>query len=421
MPHRDIAAEELAHYTLWKGYTHQDVTPYRSRIWYYCLMARLLGVTFTLKLMESVEKRAQHADPATLAAVPEYAGIIEHEEKHEKELIALIDEERLKYVGSIVLGLNDALVEFTGTLAREEFDISLKIVWGLRKIVEQYRKQMPWAVPIAENFFQNASDVDSLSPILQKWNHINAVQTDILEQIFKYLDPQAIHTLALLLAEGASQRHKQILSDAMITLAGKNMRPLEDLLNDSDDKLVERLIPVIVQLENEKSLHCLMKLLHRDSSLIREKAIRAIMDRGLVPMREVFKWIDDPDEVVRRLVLRQLGKERDSATEELFLSYLKNTTFQKDQADHVMVCFKTLGRCGSLHSIPYLRETLLRRKWMPGFWRALYRKGAAVALEALTIPESEQLLDKARRSLHPSLRSVFRDISRENQKNKGGR
>ena len=31
--------------------------------------------------------------------------------------------------------------EFTGTLAREEFDISLKIVWGLRKIVEQYRKR----------------------------------------------------------------------------------------------------------------------------------------------------------------------------------------------------------------------------------------------------------------------------------------
>jgi hypothetical protein len=120
-------------------------------------------------------------------------------------------------------------------------------------------------------------------------------------------------------------------------------------------------------------------------------------------------------------VIRQLGKKRDSATEELFLSYLKNTTFQKDQADHVMVCFKTLGRCGSLRSIPYLRETLLHRKWMPGFWRALYRRGAAVALEALAIPESEQLLDKARRSLHPSLRSVFRDISRDNQKSKGGR
>jgi len=311
--------------------------------------------------------------------------------------------------------------EFTGTLAREEFDISLKIVWGLRKIVEQYRKEMSWAVPTADNFFQKASDVDSLSPIAQTWNHINAEQTDILEQIFKYLDPQAIRTLAFLLADGASQKQRQILSDAIISLAGKNMQPLEDLLDHSDEKLVENLIPIIVRLEKKKSLRCLMKLLRRDSSLIREKAIRAIMDRGLVPVGEVFEWIDDPDEVVRRLVMRQLGKKRDRAIEDLFLTYLKNKTFQKEQADHVMVCFKTLGRCGSLHAIPYLRETLLQRKWMPGFWRALYRRGAVVALETLAIPESEQLLDKARRSMHPSLRSVFKDISRESQKNKGGR
>ena len=46
-----------------------------------------------------------------------------NEENHEKELIALVDEERLKYVGSVVLGLNDALVEFTGTLAGLTFAI----------------------------------------------------------------------------------------------------------------------------------------------------------------------------------------------------------------------------------------------------------------------------------------------------------
>lgn len=114
---REIASEELVHYGIWKGYTHRDISPNRLRIWYYCAMARVLGITFTLKLMENIEKHAQLADPAALTAIPEYAGIIAHEEKHEQELIALIDEERLKYVGSIVLGLNDALVEFTGTLA----------------------------------------------------------------------------------------------------------------------------------------------------------------------------------------------------------------------------------------------------------------------------------------------------------------
>ena len=39
------------------------------------------------------------------------------EEVHEQKLIGLINEERLEYMGSVVLGLNDALVEFTGALA----------------------------------------------------------------------------------------------------------------------------------------------------------------------------------------------------------------------------------------------------------------------------------------------------------------
>lgn len=113
----EIAAEELAHYHVWKEYTGQDIPADRVRVLYYCAMAWLLGITFTLKLMENIEKRAQKADPAMLAAIPEYAGIVANEEKHEQELIALINDERLKYIGSVVLGLNDALVEFTGTLA----------------------------------------------------------------------------------------------------------------------------------------------------------------------------------------------------------------------------------------------------------------------------------------------------------------
>ncbi len=112
-----IASEEMHHYGIWKRYTEQEVPPDSFRIWFYCLMAWLLGITFTLKLMEGVEKRAQETDSSLIAAVPEIPGMLSDEEGHERELIALIDEERLRYMGSVVLGLNDALVEFTGMLA----------------------------------------------------------------------------------------------------------------------------------------------------------------------------------------------------------------------------------------------------------------------------------------------------------------
>ncbi len=43
------------------------------------------------------------------------------EEEHEAQLLGMINEERLAYIGSVVLGLNDALVELTGTLAGLSF------------------------------------------------------------------------------------------------------------------------------------------------------------------------------------------------------------------------------------------------------------------------------------------------------------
>jgi vacuolar iron transporter family protein len=118
-----IAQQELGHYVIWKRYTQRDVAPLTLRIWFYYLIARFFGMTFAIKLMEGVEKRAQGYDAALVDQVPGVREILANEENHERELIALIDEERLKYVGSVVLGLNDALIEFTGTLAGLTFAI----------------------------------------------------------------------------------------------------------------------------------------------------------------------------------------------------------------------------------------------------------------------------------------------------------
>jgi len=112
-----IADEELGHYRIWGKYTGQEPGPSRVRVGLYALAARIFGMTFTIKLMEGVEQRARQTDPALAALVTELPRMLANEEAHERELIALLNEERLKYVGSVVLGLNDALVEFTATLA----------------------------------------------------------------------------------------------------------------------------------------------------------------------------------------------------------------------------------------------------------------------------------------------------------------
>lgn len=112
-----IAADELKHYNIWQTYTKANVSPDNLSAWKYFLISRIFGITFGLKLMERGEEKAQRGYKELLKFIPEVETLIKEEKEHEKELLGLIDEERLRYVGSIVLGLNDALVELTGVLA----------------------------------------------------------------------------------------------------------------------------------------------------------------------------------------------------------------------------------------------------------------------------------------------------------------
>lgn len=112
-----LSQEEHAHYEIWKRYTGEEMKPETGKVFWYSLLARVLGFTFAVKLMENGEGNAQAEYEALAAEVQESTLIRQQEEEHEQALLGMLDEERLQYVGSMVLGLNDALVELTGSLA----------------------------------------------------------------------------------------------------------------------------------------------------------------------------------------------------------------------------------------------------------------------------------------------------------------
>lgn len=112
-----IAEDELRHYNGWKKYTHQDVEPRWFYVWFYYIVSVLFGFTFGIKLMEQGEEQAQENYASVAKDIPEALQFQHEEDAHEERLINMLDEERLQYAGSIVLGLNDALVELTGALA----------------------------------------------------------------------------------------------------------------------------------------------------------------------------------------------------------------------------------------------------------------------------------------------------------------
>ena len=112
-----IADEEAKHATIWQRYTGEEMRPQAGKVRRYALIALVFGFTFAVKLMEKGEAKAQISYEELAREAPEALDIRADEEAHEQALLAMLDEERLSYVGSMVLGMNDAMVEMTGTLA----------------------------------------------------------------------------------------------------------------------------------------------------------------------------------------------------------------------------------------------------------------------------------------------------------------
>lgn len=112
-----IANEEKKHYALWKTYTKVDLKPNSAKITFFFWVSRLFGLTFGIRLMELGEEKVQKIYSKLEKVIPEARQVLADEERHEDELLDMLDEDALRYAGSVVLGLNDALVELTGALA----------------------------------------------------------------------------------------------------------------------------------------------------------------------------------------------------------------------------------------------------------------------------------------------------------------
>jgi VIT1/CCC1 family predicted Fe2+/Mn2+ transporter len=98
-------------------FTGKEKKPNTLKIFFYTVISMIFGITFGIKLMEKGEESSEKLYRELGNTIDEFKRIANEEDIHEKELIGIIEEERLEYVGSMVLGLNDALVELTGTLA----------------------------------------------------------------------------------------------------------------------------------------------------------------------------------------------------------------------------------------------------------------------------------------------------------------
>ncbi|HAR49430.1 MAG TPA: hypothetical protein DCR81_04880, partial [Smithella sp.] len=304
--------------------------------------------------------------------------------------------------------------EFAGSFDRYDLEAVLIILDGVRRVLDSVRLCQPWAGPLVESFYNDiSSDTKCLKPLEGIWSNLNVAQIEKLKLIFQHLNPGAVNTLVHLLLLGQPSQLEQIVEDTIISLVYKDLNCLESLLNDPNEKITETLVHVLSRLEGDTFLKYLMKLARHSSVSVRRMAIRAIGQASGDRTSEIFKFIDDPDASVRRIILAHMGQSKNEIAEDLLIQYLQNRQFNTSQTEHIMECFRTLGKCGSSRSVPFLRKILLYRKWMAALRKSTYREGAALALVTLKIPEARQVIDAVSKSFNPGLRRIARNAARE--------
>lgn len=119
-----MAKDEKSHAVFMQKHTGEEVFPSRIKIFWYKILSVIMGYTFVLKLMENSEEFSAAEYAVMEAEIPEIKKVLDDENRHEEQLMEMLDEERLQYVGAMVLGLNDALVELTGTIAGLTFALA---------------------------------------------------------------------------------------------------------------------------------------------------------------------------------------------------------------------------------------------------------------------------------------------------------
>lgn len=157
-----IARDEARHARILQDITGREALPCRMTVFFFVILSALFGFTFVIKFLERSEEKAERDYEKIRSRFPQLDAVQKDEERHEHELIEILDEERLSYIGSMVLGLNDALVELTGALAGLTFALPNTRITGTAGLITGIAASLSMA---ASEYLAKKASKGSLNPL----------------------------------------------------------------------------------------------------------------------------------------------------------------------------------------------------------------------------------------------------------------
>ena len=350
---------------------------------------------------------------STLLTPEEIKSLIEMT-RQEEERDAI--REILNIVSDLLIGREDELVcdvvfdfleeELQATFVRKDFDVSLRILKGLRRLYSLCEETQPLSRARINKVFTAVSGPDFLSSLSKVFPTMSAMDIEKGKEVLLLLPSEAIRPLASMILGADSSSVRKMLSEVVVSLASRNGDLLIEVVKQADDDLLPLLAPILGRVKDEKSATLLIKMAHHKSDGVRVEAVRAIMARDLWVPDKLKSLTDDESELIRELSAEYFGSRRSESAEGVLLAYLEKRKLRNKDSGRLSPYIRALGRCGSMRSVPFLKKVLLKGGWISRLRESDLRNAAAYALFDLDLMEAKQVLEQASRSRFTKIRSA---------------
>ncbi|HOC38302.1 MAG TPA: HEAT repeat domain-containing protein, partial [Thermodesulfobacteriota bacterium] len=245
-----------------------------------------------------------------------------------------------------------------------------------------------------------------LVPLIHSLGTFNGASTDSIKKFLSLVPSRAISALAPLLWTSVPSHVHSMIAETVVLLANRTFEPFEALLVSAEDERLIRMVPLLGKMQGERSAGVLLRLVKHSSDKVRKEALKAIIVRAIWAPEDLMPLMDDENESVRQIFLRYMQSRRCETVEEGLLWYLQTHGFREEEHEHLLECFRTLGKCGSAQSLGFLRQLLLGGNWFSRLRATVRRQGAALALSELGLDEARKILAEAIHSRYPGIRKA---------------
>jgi hypothetical protein len=304
---------------------------------------------------------------------------------------------------------------FQNCLQQQQFKYALRILTTLKKIDSAQDKRQEQLHPLITDFFQAVSRPESLRDLevffISPDISLPENEIEALWKLLRILPEDVLKALALLSTKVDLQRFGLPFISLFELFGEKNPAILANIISDLDEKVCLLLFPLVNKIRQEHAVPIVTAMALHVSKPVRSKALQLLLKWDSVDARVLFPLIDDPDPLIHKTILSRIGQQRNPNMELMLCQHIQDNLNKDYDRLHILTCYQTLGKTGSMRCIPFLKKCLFQKSSLGTLFTSgggAHKEGAALALVILQLEDAQQIVQEGASSLIPDVRSACR-------------